>query len=105
MNGIANLERASDRLAGLNASQVPAQSPVRNQYPLAMQGIRNVGGGFDINAARLEALSNVGGGSKGSLAGTAPYLAPSNVVSSAAIPSARSNRFNIPSQNLTYGGG
>jgi hypothetical protein len=110
----ASIKRASDTLSSLNTAQIAADASAGNRYSLAMQGIGNVGGGFDINAARLQALSNIGGAGGGSLAGATPYMAPSNVapaVAAAAINqesggrNARSNRFNIPSQNLTYGGG
>jgi hypothetical protein len=110
----ASIKRASDRLSSLNTAQLAADTAAGNQYSLAMQGVGNVGGGFDINAARLQALSNVGGAGGGALAGASPYLSPSNVapaVAAAAINQesgggrGRSNRFNIPSQNLTYGGG
>jgi hypothetical protein len=98
----------------MNAAQVAADSAAGQKYALANTSVGNVGGGFDINAARLQALSNVGGAGGGSLAGATPYMAPSNVapaVAAAAINqesggrNARSNRFNISSQNLTYGGG
>lgn len=108
----ASIQRASGRLSDLNAAQLAADAASGQKYALATTGMGNVGGGFDINAARLQALSNVGGAGGGALASATPYLAPSNVapavVAAANLESGgrnvRSNRFNIPAQNLTYGG-
>lgn len=108
----ASIQRASGRLSDLNAAQLAADTAAGQRFALATTGMGNVGGGFDINAARLQALSNVGGAGGGALASATPYLAPSNVapavVAAANLEAGgrnvRSNRFNIPAQNLTYGG-
>lgn len=109
----ASVVRAGGRLSAMNTAQMAADAAAGQQYALANTSIGNVGGGFDINAARLQALSNVGGaGGGGAMSSTTPYMAPSNVapavVAAANLESGgrnvRSNRFNIPATNLTYGG-
>lgn len=109
----ASVQRASGRLSAMNAAQMASDAAAGQQYALANTSIGNVGGGFDINAARLQALSNVGGaGGGGAMSSAMPYMAPSNVapaiVAAANLESGgrnvRSNRFNIPATNLTYGG-
>jgi hypothetical protein len=109
----ASVQRASGRLSAMNTAQIAADADAGQKYALANTSIGNVGGGFDINAARLQALSNVGGaGGGGAMSSAMPYMAPSNVapaiVAAANLESGgrnvRSNRFNIPATNLTYGG-
>lgn len=109
----ASVVRAGGRLSAMNTAQMAADAAAGQTYALANTSIGNVGGGFDINAARLQALSNVGGaGGGGAMSSTTPYMAPSNVapavVAAANLESGgrnvRSNRFNIPATNLTYGG-
>jgi uncharacterized membrane protein YqiK len=109
----ASIQRASNRLSALNTAQVASDAAAGQRFALATQGMGNVGGGFDINSARLQALSNVGGAGGGALAGASPYMSPSNVAPAALVAAAnrdaggtnaRSNRFNIPASNLTYGG-
>jgi len=110
----ASVNKASGRLREMNAAQMAADADAGQKYALANTSIGNVGGGFDINASRLQALSNVGGAGGGAMSSAMPYVAPSSVapaIAAAAINqesggrNARSNRFNITSQNLTYGGG
>jgi hypothetical protein len=109
----ASVQRASGRLSAMNTAQMAADAAAGQTYALANTSIGNVGGGFDINAARLQALSNVGGaGGGGAMSSAMPYMAPSNVapaiVAAANLESGgrnvRSNRFNIPATDLTYGG-
>jgi hypothetical protein len=112
-------KQAQQSLTGMQASQQAIDATAKNQQAMANANLGG-GAGFDINAARMQALGNVAGA--GAVAGITPYAAgpaaTNNATATGVNPAvaaavnqqtggtpSRQNQFTIPTtNNLTFGG-
>ena len=115
---LGSVQQAQKSLSGLQASQQLQDQQSAQRQGLATSSIGGGGGGFDINAAKMQALGNVAGaGAAAGLpyasgpaasGGAAPMGVPQGLIAAnaqAGGTNAPQNRFALPqAQNLTFGG-
>ena len=112
-----SVQQAQRSLSGLQTSQQLQDAQSAQRQSMATSGLGG-GGGFDINAAKMQALGNVAGaGAAAGLpyasgpaasGGAAPMGVPQGMIAAnaqAGGTNAPQNRFALPqAQNLTFGG-